>query len=103
MDQEKGQKAMDLYEKLLAKRFTIDECPYPCSFTRTFTRDKSANNQGKLQFIFSNLVKITKSRYSYRELELLAEFGGYVGLFLGISVFNLRDVLEKILQLISPP
>ena len=103
MDQEKGQQAMDLYEKLLAKRFTIDECPYPCSFTRTFTRDKSANNQGKLQFIFSNLVKTTKSRYSYRELELLAEFGGYVGLFLGISVFNLRDVLEKILQLISPP
>ena len=103
MDHEKGHEAMDLYEKLLAKRFTIDECPYPCSFTRTFTRDKSANNQGKLQFIFSNLVKTTKSRYSYRELELLAEFGGYVGLFLGISVFNLREVFGKILKLISRP
>ena len=95
---------MDLYEKFLAKRFTIEECPYPCTFTRTSIRDKNAQySAGKAQLVFSNLVKTTKSRYSYRELELLAEFGGYVGLFLGISVFNLREVFGKILKLISRP
>jgi hypothetical protein len=95
---------MDLYETLLAKRFTIEECPYPCSFTRTSIRDKNTQySAGKTQFIFSNLVKTTKSRFSYRELELLAEFGGYVGLFLGISVFNLREVFGKIIKLISCP
>jgi len=31
-------------------------------------------------------------------LELLAEFGGYVGLFLGISVFDLKDVFNTVLQ-----
>ena len=90
---------MDLYEKLLAKRFTIEECPYPCTFTRTSIRDKNAQySQGKTQLVFNNLVKTTQSRYSYRELELLAEFGGYVGLFLGYSVFSITDLMDKFMQ-----
>ena len=99
-ESEKSEKAMQFYENMMAKRFTIKECPYPCSFIKTIFTDKNPRySSNKSQFRFSKLVKNTKSRYSYLELELLAEFGGYVGLFLGISVFNLKDVFSKILQI----
>ena len=52
-----------------------------------------------LQLIFNRFITTTKARYAYRELELLAEFGGYVGLFLGISVFNLREAFGKMVKL----
>ena len=90
---------MALYKKLFAKRFTIKECPYPCTFTKTFYRENNALYIGDVSMTFSKLIKTTKARYSYRELELLAELGGYVGLFLGISVLSLKDLLAKFLQL----
>ena len=98
-DQTRSQKAMALYKNLLAKRFIIKECPHPCTFTKTFYREKNALYTGDLSLTFSKLIKTTKARYSYRELELLAELGGYVGLFLGISVLSLKDLLAKFLQL----
>ena len=45
---------------------------------------------------FNKIISVTESYYSYTELELLAEFGGYVGLFLGLSVFDLSRLLEQI-------
>ena len=98
-DQNRSQKAMALYKNLFAKRFTIKECPYPCTFTKTFYRENNALYIGDVSMTFSKLIKTTKARYSYRELELLAELGGYVGLFLGISVLSLKDLLAKFLQL----
>ena len=99
-DQNRSQKAMTLYQNLMAKRFTIKECPYPCTFTKTFHRVKNALYSGDVsQLTFSKLITTTKATYSYSELELLAELGGYVGLFLGISVLSLKDLLAKLLKL----
>ena len=95
-DQNRSQKAMALYKNLFSKRFTIKECPYPCTFTRTFYRQNNALGEGDVSLTFSKLIKTTKARYSYRELELLA---AAVGLFLGISVLSLKDLLSKLLQL----
>ena len=50
-----------------------------------------------MRFDFNKFIKITKARYAYRELEFLAEFGGYVGLFLGISVFHLREAFQRLI------
>ena len=44
------------------------------------------------------MIKVTSTHLEYTELELLAELGGYVGLFLGISVFHLADAFEKLLN-----
>ena len=41
------------------------------------------------------MIKVTEAYYSYTELELIAEFGGYVGLFLGISVFDINQIFSK--------
>ena len=51
--------------------------------------EKEEDNPKKfIRLNFDKFIKITKARHSYTELELLAEIGGYVGLFLGLSVFD---------------
>ena len=44
---------------------------------------------------FDQFVKVTNTYIAYTELELIAEFGGYVGLFLGFSVFHLTTAFQK--------
>ena len=83
-------------------RFNINQCPYPCKSTKIYMGKGSDQGEPTLRFEFNRFIKITKARYVYRELEFLAEFGGYVGLFLGLSVFHLREVLQKLIQIILP-
>ena len=69
---------------------------------KTVFRSKAYIDSGDyngLQLIFNKFITTTKARYAYRELELLAEFGGYVGLFLGISVFNFMKAFGKMFKL----
>ena len=80
----------------------INECPYPCKSTKIQMGGKSNYEEPVMQFDFNKFIKTTKSRYAYRELEFLAEFGGYVGLFLGISVFHLRDLFQTLIHIILP-
>ena len=47
-----------------------------------------------LIFLFFFFLQVTRSRILYNELSLVAEVGGYVGLFLGVSILQLGDVLE---------
>ena len=62
-------------------------------------RDETDFKQrGVLVMIFNKYIRVTNAEYSYTELELLAEFGGYVGLFLGMSVFHLSVMFDKILE-----
>ena len=111
-DQEPINEAIKLHWEFILKSFSMKErCPCPCKFTRTYFRDKVklnsdnlnpdfAGNPSSIFLNFKKFIKISKARYSYGGLELLAEFGGYVGLFLGISVFHLSDAFTKIAQLI---
>ena len=97
---------MKLYSKLVSTSYKTQSCPYPCKFTRTYFRDKTKlkpdhENPSSLFLRFNKFVKVSKARYSYGGLELLAELGGYVGLFLGISVFHLSDAFSKIVKLNS--
>ena len=43
---------------------------------------------------FEELVAVTKDYYTYTELSLIAEIGGYVGLFLGVSVNQVIDLMD---------
>ena len=82
------------------------ECPYPCHFlmNRITTTDYKEENvtYNFIGLTFDEYIKVTTSTYGYSELELLAELGGYVGLFLGISVFDLRLVFNKIFNIFMP-
>ena len=51
-----------------------------------------------LDLHFNEFTQVINAHYTYTELELLAEFGGYVGLFLGYSVLNLTDVFYFLIE-----
>ena len=98
-DLNNSKKARELYHRLHLKTHKIKDCLYPCKFIKIAVvpyKKRSDKNTTRLKF--DKFIKVTKAVYSYTELELLAEFGGYVGLFLGFSVFQVSQVVDKILD-----
>lgn len=81
------------------KSFNIKQCPYPCTFHKINLQSKTMKNietgfRGTLLILqFNRFVKITETYYSYTDLSLIGELGGYIGLFLGFSVFGLAQAL----------
>ena len=94
-----GKQALDLFEKLDDKRHFIRECPYPCESVKlsAFSLTPRGQHTG-FKLKFDQYVKVTEAYVSYTELELLAEFGGYVGLFLGLSVFDINKIIMNIIN-----
>ena len=106
-EQNKSVEAVKLFLKISANGKEVDDCPYPCHFLRTGItnmeyKDKTSHDNGRIWLAFDKYIKVTTSNYSYTGLELLAELGGYVGLFLGLSVFDLRHVFNKIYNDLMP-
>ena len=96
-NQNQSKHALELYRNLFNKRFAIKECPYPCLFMKVSFRSKTFRNSPGLTLQFNKFIRTTRATHFYGELEMLAEFGGYMGLFLGISVFHLRTTFDKVL------
>ena len=100
----KGFQAFKLHSALTEKRRnkSLAECPYPCEFSNILLSNRDQNpvftNFGYLTLQFAESVKVTTFSYAYGELELLAELGGYVGLFLGYSVFHLSSVIDRMIK-----
>ena len=107
-DTNRSKLALDLFKKMINRKTQVEECLYPCQFLRNMLMPsvirKNDSETAKLPIIFhfDKFIKITHSYLAYTELELLAELGGYVGLFLGYSVFHLSALIEKILSYILP-
>ena len=49
-----------------------------------------------MEINFKSNIKVTQSHYLYSGLSMVAEIGGYVGLFLGVS-FNKLAILTNTL------
>ena len=105
-DTNKSKEAIKLYNQMISKRQSIRKCDYPCQFIRsTFMNlkmNKNATASQTFTLEFDKYIKVTRAYYSYTGLELIAEFGGYVGLFLGMSVFHLSEAFEKIVNYFIP-
>ena len=103
-DQTKGQKAFAMYKKMIWSEIanqTSSECPYPCTYLKIKMVNSKTNPNSftsAFGFVFNLFTKKTTARYTYTELELIAEFGGYVGLFLGYSVLSLTGVFDRFLD-----
>ena len=73
-------------------------CLMPCQITDVTVREDKTSGSGNSQTVYTfNLptrVKIIESFYFYRFLSLVAEVGGWVGLFLGIYIMQINDVLN---------
>ena len=103
-DQTKGQKAFAMYNKMIWSEIanqTSSECPYPCTYLKIkMVNSKTSPNSytSAFGFVFNLFTKKTTAHYTYTELELIAEFGGYVGLFLGYSVLSLTGFFDRFLD-----
>ena len=60
---------------------------------KNFQRLES-NETGLLYFYFAQRVPLIREHYFYLFLSLMAEIGGYVGLILGYSLYNLAAVIN---------
>ena len=74
-------------------------CPNPCStltptFSITSRSDNAWSSKALLSIEFPTEVKVIQAYPAYTFLSLIAEVGGYVGLFLGISVLDLKGLFS---------
>ena len=99
-------KALKLYDLYLHKPDTV--CPELCNFLEVSLRtqlsiksNEDTSGTSYVKFSLKNTIKVTKSHFLYNGLTLMAEIGGYVGLFLGISVVHVNDMVRNVLERIS--
>ena len=53
---------------------------------------------GLLRLTFNKKIQETVAYYSYDDLSFIAEIGGYVGLFLGASIYQIADLIGIIMR-----
>ena len=56
--------------------------------------DHHASNSCSVYLNFGEIIKETKAYRLYSKLSLIAEVGGYVGLFLGVSINQISYLME---------
>ena len=81
------------------------DCPKSCAMYTIRVRSEYVQNIGEttaenptMKIILNERITISHEDYSYIWLNLVAEVGGYVGLFLGFSVFQMTDLVDMLLQ-----
>ena len=77
-------------------------CLEPCTYINVNLNEAApTSNQlievKKLKIIMKQTAQVFESYYQYDGLSLIAETGGYIGLFTGISFYNLADVFDLII------
>jgi hypothetical protein len=60
-------------------------------------RDIEDKNHSEVILYFINEVKITTEYILYEDLSMVAEIGGYLGLFLGVSLVHISGILSKLI------
>ena len=77
------------------------ECFNPCKIFTFMTRSFEKYKKGKTSdstvvIYFEENIKVTRDYYIYTKINLIAEIGGYVGLFLGVSVNQVTNLIDFI-------
>lgn len=103
-DQDKGKEALTMYNNVFQAFSTnFSECTHPCTFITTqviITNDQlqpyiDKKKNSLIKISTQENIKITEATEAYTLLSLIAEIGGYVGLFLGISIVQINNVIKK--------
>ena len=106
-----GLNPQKLYESYFKFRnaSSLQNCPKSCFLMNIRFATEKTNIQtyingkrsGVILFKFREIITVSSDHYSYIWLNFIAEVGGYVGLFLGYSVYQITDILDKILPKIA--
>ena len=102
-----SKRALEIYNDLIDKAWTgqIKECPKPCKFLMIdFSRSskfETWRSAGQLIIKFRKFIKYSKVSFTYQGLELFAEFGGYLGLLLGMSLNQVPHLISALINTIK--
>ena len=111
-DMENGTAVMKMYKKIFNDHGSND-CISPCSFVTTRAIKTEDKTQKKVKYngeYVSNSymvislkenIKMTEAHMLYSLLSMIAEIGGYVGLFLGVSVKQITVLMELLFDWID--
>ena len=97
----------DMHKKWYSSKIQANSgCNKPCSYVTlrantVWERENRYKTISKLLIYFKENVKITKAYHVYSGLSLIAEIGGYVGLFLGVSINQITNLFDIIFQQIN--
>ena len=100
-NKENGIKVLDKYVETMTRHKY--DCKNPCKYiiSRPFIMEDlnyQPNINGQkvafLRIYFERNIKFTRAHYLYSGLSLIAEIGGYVGLFLGVSVNQITMLMD---------
>ena len=96
LDKEKAQKAKAIYTDILVRNNY--NCPDPCHTILThysiLRRQESRSKVSELKINFPLRIKTVTSYPAYSFLSLIAEIGGYVGLFMGVSFLDMVNIVN---------
>lgn len=110
-DQNVSMKVLEYYEELKSSAISgkITECPMACKYLminfgrfsksnldkdKNETDETSQEPRGSLKIKFRKFIKHATVSYTYQGLEFFAEFGGYLGLLLGMSLNQIPQLLS---------
>ena len=99
--------ALKMYKDMFT--FSKHNCSSPCHYITTRVRIHRESVMGYvngkrttlLKIKMNEHIKVTDEQYLYSGLSLIAEIGGYVGLFLGVSVNQIIDLVDFIITRIQ--
>ena len=100
---DEAQKASKIYVDILVRNNY--NCMDPCNTILThysiIRKESTRKNLSELKINFPKKIKTVTSYQAYSFLSLIAEIGGYVGLFMGVSVLDIINVVN-FLAIIQP-
>ena len=97
-ESEESMKAMELYQKYF--EHGAKYCLNPCTLSRMrasvlYQESNSDDRNTSLIYVnFEDEISHSQAFYTYSGLSLVAEIGGYVGLFLGISLNQSYKIID---------
>ena len=108
-DEQDAKKVFQLYKEFRNNYWDLKNvtCLEPCSYmnikimkaSETKGNKKDVDKgQGEVRLFFNGQVHETVAYYSYDDLSFIAEIGGYVGLFLGASMYQTADLFDTIIR-----
>ena len=101
----KARNASIIYKQIALWNYTKanELCPKTClQYMISFSnKEWDYYDYTTLSMEFPKFVRVSRSTYSYTLLELIAEVGGYVGLFLGVSINQVSDLFKHMVTKIS--
>lgn len=79
----------------------------PCNYITTRlikTNDKVQpdylkKKAAKMEISTRENIKVTEAHLLYSVLSMIAEIGGYVGLFLGVSIIQINHIFDKAIKM----